>query len=67
MRAVLCSNMRISGDVLNTYSCDARSVVIIAAFTARASLVIKYVCNSVIIFACLAEVPRVISEVKVYI
>lgn len=65
MSAVLCSNKRISRDVLNTYRSDAWSVVIIAAFTVCASLVIKYACNSVIIFACLADVLYMILDPKV--
>lgn len=64
MSAVLCSNKRISRDVLNTYR-SAWSVVIIAAITVCASLVIKYACNSVIIFACLAGVLYMILDPKV--
>lgn len=65
MSAVLCSNKRISGDVLNAYNCDAWSLVIIAAFTVCASLVIKYACNSVIICACLADILYMILNAKV--
>lgn len=60
MSAVLCSNKHISRDVFDC-SCTC-SHVIRAAFTAWAPLLIKYACNSVIMFACISVLHMIFNS-----